>query len=201
MFEITLTFAEEEFGLSYADLPLCWSDLHLDGSWAKKKRDRTKYTLVSGSSDRNGDTGAKHNRARLKIKLLCLLKRTTIFQAYAPWIQPWDEIFMLARVQHLHVQMDYESKLSTRTLWNWEDVSGFTRWGYIIYIQVLVSCTICYICYVSIFFFTLFIFPGGFCNNVATVLCTVTYLLDYGQLIKSPLLAVSLAETLNKTLN
>ncbi len=38
MFEITLTFAEEKFGFSYADLSLCWSDLHLDGGWVKKRR-------------------------------------------------------------------------------------------------------------------------------------------------------------------
>lgn len=37
MLEITLTFAEEKLGLSYADLSLCWSDLHLDGGWERKE--------------------------------------------------------------------------------------------------------------------------------------------------------------------
>lgn len=35
--KITLTVAEEEFGLSDADLPLWWSNFHLNGSWVKKK--------------------------------------------------------------------------------------------------------------------------------------------------------------------
>lgn len=43
MFEITLTFAEEKFGFSDADLSLCWSDLHLDGGWVKKRRWKKIY--------------------------------------------------------------------------------------------------------------------------------------------------------------
>lgn len=78
--KITLTFADEKFGISYADLPLWWSNFHLNGSWAKKKEDRTKYKLVSGSIERNGDTGLRHNKARLKVKWPCLLKGTTMFR-------------------------------------------------------------------------------------------------------------------------
>ncbi len=77
---ITLTFAEEKFGVAYADLSLCWSDFHLDGSCVQKAEERTKYTLVSGCSGRKGDTGAKQDEKRLKIKLFCLLKRATVFK-------------------------------------------------------------------------------------------------------------------------
>ena len=82
MLDVTLTFAEEELGLSHADLSLCWRDLHLDGGWVKRKKMETEYTLVSGCNEKNVDTRAKHNKGRLKIKLLRLLKRTNIFPAY-----------------------------------------------------------------------------------------------------------------------
>lgn len=117
---------------------LRWSLLVLEWfapGWrlGKEKEDRTKYTLDSGSSKRNGNTGAKHKKARLKTKLLCLLKGTTIFQAYPRWMKLWDEIFMLTRVQHLHVQMGYESRFSIRTLLNWQIVIGLTCWGYVVF--------------------------------------------------------------------
>lgn len=49
-----LTFAEEKFGLSNADFPLCRSDLHLNSSWVEKKINKKekeqekKYPLVFG---------------------------------------------------------------------------------------------------------------------------------------------------------
>lgn len=109
---VTLTFAEEKLGLAYADLSSRWSDLHLDGGWVKRRRQHNTYVSLWFHQD----TVTKHSRLRLKIQLLCLLKRAAIFHAYPPWMKPSDEIFMLTRVQHLLVQMGYESTFSTRSL-------------------------------------------------------------------------------------
>lgn len=59
----SLTFAEEEFGLSDADFPLCRSDLHLNSSWVGKKIQKRKYTLVFRFiKRRDGDTGQSTKR-------------------------------------------------------------------------------------------------------------------------------------------
>lgn len=71
----SLTFAEEKFGLSDADFPLCRSDLHLNSSWVEKRRHRKIYisvfsvcfiyffAFIWGS----GGTGPQHNKATLRV--------------------------------------------------------------------------------------------------------------------------------------
>lgn len=85
--KITLTFAEEKFGVSHADLSLRRGDLHLEGGWVKERRQNQIWISLLVRRGEWWHRGKAQKRQRSKSNCIACSKEQPFFRhSLCEWI-------------------------------------------------------------------------------------------------------------------